>query len=658
MPSAPRREQFPCKFAIALAIMLAQSFAQDFKSAQAVQIGKWSITEHRQGRFCAKADGDLFLYLDIEVEDELEQKLPEGSVQLEVSGVGKVFAFILASPSTVQSRDAMFDVDLQKEFWHQRGESWITLTSVTRVRPSRNLVDEYQDLEDGNLRKKAYELAEAAKKNALNDIIDEPALELLQEMQKEEVELARFGHATDLPKIEASLDRGEFIELALFDLRGGARNNWALPATAGQDAMFRFTYPCARVVVTTFGKKVTADSRALQGEKVGLRTYVDTSGGVKPPPFKESTIDEHGVAVLDFGVLESQQRIDIQRGPLQPGKVYDRIYLRTGKSDERQLNNKYFKPARPTSDNAEAVIQALLIDIESSFDSDVGQFLTERRSHYTYVPSASDKYALQGLALKEYPNLSTLKYDATLKDWLWQVFRGAIYPENEFTIKSRDAESLALLIFDCLRKPGSSAALWQSLSGASGNPSEWHHPEMVYGLSALWNRFPNLRPRNDLERVLDYWVKAIALRSAPVEGIGKGGIVIDKKIMSYGFAAAALQNGYNAFGKPEYLNSRDAVLRAMRQLANDSSSHAYYDDMITYSVTKQMFEFVTLYGQTCTFIGDQSERARAQTWIRTTLSKPETPHGDEATFQQRCGMISVLRGRASYLEVPELRNTK
>lgn len=205
--------------------------------------------------------------------------------------------------------------------------------------------------------------------------------------------------------------------------------------------------------------------------------------------------------------------------------------------------------------------------------------------------------------------------------------------------------------------------------------SGWHQPQLVYGLAVLWERFPDLRDRNVLERVLDYWVEAIARCPAPVTSYGKGGLDLDNSPESHGFTVAALHAGHQSFGKPEYLAARDAMLDSMRGLPLRPPDNPYYEAMAARTRwrsipdsshlnrdAQNMCEFVSVYGQTCAFIGNGEELEETEEWIRSALTREDGYRlfdiYSRATFSQRCGMISILRGRAAYLAAPELQDAE
>ncbi len=151
---------------------------------------------------------------------------------------------------------------------------------------------------------------------------------------------------------------------------------------------------------------------------------------------------------------------------------------------------------------------------------------------------------------------------------------------------------------------------------------------------------------------------------------GKNAVLTEDRIEEYGYAVATLHIAHRVFGDPRYLRARDAVLNTMRQLPAHPKNRPYYDamtaqrwwridDQSNYPGEVQlMCGFVSIYGQTCAFLGNHDELEKAQDWIRWAAMRESGftdspfPADLAPAFSQRCGMIGALHGRAAYLATP------
>jgi hypothetical protein len=276
--------------------------------------------------------------------------------------------------------------------------------------------------------------------------------------------------------------------------------------------------------------------------------------------------------------------------------------------------------------------------------------------------------AFNGLDLSAYPQLGALKGTGSFRRWIEHVFERTLY-DRELPSNST-LEQLVPEIYNALEHPWYGPKLWEDLAGRG--EKGWHDPRMVYGLAILWERFPHLRKDNPLKKTLDYWVRAISERTVPLRPSGKAAVADDAELTSRGYAIAALHYGYQAFGSAEYAGARDAVLESMRQ---EPANNEYYKALVSKDAWcldakpsnydrnwRDMCNFVSVYGQTCAYVGDEEELNLVRAWIVSAVMR-EGKEGENpfrnyqaATFGQRCGMIAVLRGKAAYLAVPALQD--
>ena len=245
--------------------------------------------------------------------------------------------------------------------------------------------------------------------------------------------------------------------------------------------------------------------------------------------------------------------------------------------------------------------------------------------------------------------------------WWWEKTQ-----HNSTVSKNAPPQELAARIIDSVDSATYTRVLWVDISdprkdGLSG----WHSPQPVYGLTVLWNRFPKLRSKNPLEKILDYWVKAIQKRPQPVHFYGKMAVEVDPSMIQLGYAIAAMHNGYKHFKKPEYLQARNTLLSRMRDAYNENGMLGAMENKIAWSRTRvsgvsdatllEMCVAVSIYGQTCVFLEDEKGLRTAQGWVLAALAR-EGQEGknpfhnyESATFADRCGMLAVMRKTTAYL---------
>lgn len=480
--------------------------------------------------------------------------------------------------------------------------------------------------------------------------LDDPALDLLRAMLGKQKVLGHCVVVTDQPELEAAIDQGPFQKLK----RQGRQLDWKLPARPGQEVAFRLHVRPIAYEVTTQGIEKLPEAEANRL----------LEGGAFSVSGKRSKFGANGVGGVTVGRIASPKMLALSfRGWRALRREFlGRVVLRWGRPEEEWLLGCTFplapKPARLGPDS---LVKCLLQDLASAYDPDHGAWIDERGEKARYRACWSDGAALQGLDLSAHPTLADIPSQVPVRQWLRQTFWGL--PDGEQTAKELAAVAIA--------RSSEDNRLWQPRSAFQGKPSGWHSPATAYALAVLWQQYPDLRESNPLERILDYWVQAIAAGSPLVGDYGKAATEIVREIAPKGQAVAALHLGYRLLGKEAYAKARDAVLLSMQE--DEQHGRAVYlamsggqgwrdspggarDDRVRRG--RGICDFVSIYGQTCAFIGNETELGKAQAWITAALSR-NGKEGENAfrsysaaSFNQRTGMLAVLRGKAAYLDTP------
>ncbi len=478
----------------ATCILLALSAVADDAAPDSVQLGRWTIAPARDGLFEAIASDEPNIQIEITPDGE-DVKVPADAAELAVPAAGAVFVHVEADVSPVQMQQTFNDVYVRKEFYCRQPEQWIVLTSFVDTRTWR-VPTKAQSLADALSRLPSRaalkQFAESVKAEVIASIEADPALNLLQLMLREKIILGTRVYVTGPPTVEASVDGAPFARLRSTPGMKGGDDGWILPAQPGQRVVFRFTQRCTRDVVTTYGINVIEDEGALRGTTVWLREYPPghARDSNAESPWTKSAIDEHGVAIMDYGVLKSPLLLEMQRGTPRRDRRPRHIYLRWGRPEEAWLDNLYFPVTPPVAEQTEDIIRAIVDRLEASYDWDRGEFLDVRARNQTYEPTPSDAYALEGINLAPWPRLSAAMPVDDFSTWIERTF-DRVLDRSDATPGDLDASVLAGMALDAAQSPKYGPTLWEDLSGSRPEESfGWHDPRIVYGLAVLSERFP------------------------------------------------------------------------------------------------------------------------------------------------------------------------
>jgi hypothetical protein len=379
------------------------------------------------------------------------------------------------------------------------------------------------------------------------------------------------------------------------------------------------------------------------------------------------------------------------------------LALRWGRPEEQWLDTGEY-PLAPAPEQATtaACMAVLLHDLEAARDPDssggwFGYWGPARPGPWlpwTADPSPVDFAALAGLDLGAYPNLRVhVAEDEGSASWKLRVL--GLGPPVDDADRSEEAHKA---LFGAMLSATAARIL-----GAPGAPagdertttSGWHSTREAFGLASLYAARPDLRRDIPLRRILDSWVEAIRESPLPMRARRPSSPYQTDCVGQVAYGVAALESGHRALGDEAYAAARDAVLKAMRDAsageceamsagsgldestpagAASASAAARWESSRTslvaghmasggHSSEKGLCHFVAVYGQLAAFLGDDVELARAQDWIRTALTD-RGPRGDGrptayesyryAYFEDRCGMVAVLRSRYPLFAVPEL----
>ena len=516
-----------------------------------------------------------------------------------------------------------------------------------------------------------------AEQNArlLDEAAWSPAFDLLKLLAREKVELDRRVVAKAPLEVSASVDGAEFVFLQ----RARKRDySWLLPARPGQRIELVVQFQPRRYVVTTRGIEWSEDLAALAGAEARIHQSPGGTGQYNASEladYRTAGFDDRGAVRLSYGPIGSERELRFVATGWKEGNAYvaGTLLLRWGRSEEQRLDSGRFPlapPPRSSSHNQR--VRAILSDLEAAWDPDRASFFRNWGSKWGSLCRLSDRCALRGLDLSAFPHLSSAVDGDEVLPWFAAVFPFYVQENDPRYWEHRPlARELAEALVAQAGKWGLARPFAQ-FRGETG----WHGPREVYGLAVLRNKVPKVGQAADVQAILDYWVKAISERALPVRNSEGGSQGLDDSPESLGYAAAALHLGWQDFHKPEYAHARDLVMDAMRSLRKGESYYEALAQKKSWRETRDppgpdsdpesfesewqaMCPFVSIYGQTCAFIGDEVELRKAQDWIKAALMR-EGPEGDNpfrnyraASFGDRCGMIAVLRGKAAYLEVPD-----
>lgn len=640
--------------------------AQPLEPEQKTVIGKWTISA---GRFVA--DRGFLWTAQAKHEDgsyvalTMQKVLPADEIlfdegmevtTIDIVGVGKVKCGVSVKSYMSETQQAprpntLADFRVQRTFgWQEKGQA-VVLERETMFKD-----DDLKGSADMTRQVSGYDLPDDLKpivRVAAAQAATDPAIDLLRALRQQRAVLWRGAVATDKPTVEASVDGEDFVALqAAPQIEKFPGMAWKLPAQPGQTVSLRVHFPAREFLVTSFGIEEQQNPGALAGRKIKVSE-------------KQGVIEDNGIATINCGKLANPKALSLQMMDWgQTGYRFDgSIYLRWGRREEQWLDRMQF----PLS--ASVGIPAILQDLEMAYDPDRDQWATLRDERYVrdvHTPDWADIAALRGLDLSKFPHLQDLANTGSIWPWVYRndyemVSVGASLDQHLKSLSPALAEMLLAHIGN-LRK---GQILWEDMK--EDKLSSWHSPHRVLALAALWDGYPSLRTQNPLERVLDYWVTAMRRNPDPIHQMGKG-ISYDLSMSSRGQAIAALHIGHRVFKKAEYAQVRDLQMERLREsLKANGILNAMKNklglcaDPTSPRVSwnwQTMCGPVSIYGQTCAYVGDDAGMKVAQDWIRAALAR-EGKEGENpfrnyqtATFSERCGMIAVLRGKAAYLTAP------
>jgi hypothetical protein len=624
---------------------------------QSVQIGQWTITSNSFDTYdnpvwrgtAAKSDTNqirISIY-----KQPLKQNsftgIKKAEAAMNLPGIGEALFQAEEIPFTQQSLESPLKVRLRH----------LLIRTLNQQKFIFERTMEYSR-SSGTLQTKGQFVQDSIAK-ALSGASSDPLISFTQLFFSNRLELGKCGIAKDYPIVEAAIDSNQYAQLKRSPIFKNSDYGWNLSAQPGQSVKFRIHFLTDGIIATTYGLEIKNGYELLAGNKITIDD-------------KEFTFDDKGTAEIEYGNLRSPDMLVIKyKGWNSNDRIFrGHIFLRWGRPEETWLQNNYFplaqRLAKPTS---ESCIENILHDLNIAFDWDRNCWIeSQGEQNDQYYADWSDTIALGGLDLQNYPQLKSINIKQIKDKWL------KLYCENAFTkTPYQNTGKITLneikIIQESLVNPQYGQKLWEKMIPYRDNePNGWHSPFEVYMLTYLWNEFPDLRNENPLEKVLDFWIQAIKENPNPVHTFGKSAVEIDNNLYSRGYAIAALHMGYKIFGKTEYKVARDIQMEQFRSYLKkkgflDSITKlqgwVLEPDKWNYSNNCQpICEAISLYGQTCAFIGDTEGLNLAQEWIKTALTgtgpegKNPFRNYETAKFKDRCGFIAVLRGKSAYLSPP------
>jgi len=512
-------------------------------------------------------------------------------------------------------------------------------------------------------------ILERSAAEAVAAAVGSPEFELLRTLVETNPVLHREVSVYDYPEVAASIDGGAHVPLESRKARSSFRE-WILPARPGQRVAFRLRFPGRRRTFRPRRLEEDTSEGVLEGHPIALWQHPPGTNNPKrgTPLQVQTEVDSNGMAWLDYGTLKTARALVLgfPNWRFSSQDVLGFIRLRWGRPVEDWLESGRFALTPAENGGNEALLAALLRDLDAAYDPDREAFLERRGRSRTASFSERELWALSGLDIDSCPALRRAYRPPSLVGWMVREFW---HPARTAGLDSLDegiplGEEGASRLLDQVGGPGHARDLWNPL-GSPEVLGGWHSPKSVFLLALLWEAYPRLRSRNPLRRTLDFWVDAIQVSPYPVASGGKTRRYTPVvHPLGLSAAAAALHIGHRAIGDEGYTKALDAVLEALRAVPEGCP---FYDALtagtpyesvdesgVIRANPRRMCDFVALYGQLCALIGDEAELEKARAWIRAALLRrgDAFTNYEQATFRQRCGMVATLRRSHTCFELP------
>jgi hypothetical protein len=642
-------------------VVQTQAGMENTNQEQSVQIGQWTITSNSIETYddpvwrgmAVKSDSNrvqISIYKNPSKQNSFTGvKKAESSVNS--SGIGEALFSAEELPDLRQAPESPTDVSLRHLLICTLNQQKITFErTVEYSRKSGTLDTKGQFVQDSIAK-------------ALSGASSDPLISFAQLFFSNRIELGKCGITKDYPVVEAAIDSNQYAQLKRSAIFKNGDYGWNLPAKPGQSIKFRIHFLTQGIIATTRGIEISDGNELLSGRKISIDN-------------KESLFDNKGTAQLEYGNIRGPDMLVMKyQGWNSNYRIFTgNIFLRWGRPEETWLANNYFPLAQRLSNpTTEGCINNILYDINIAFDWDRNCWIESQGDFVNkYYADWSDISAMEGLDLKEFPQLKSLDKKQVLDKWMKLHFEDVLI-KTPYQNTGKITRNEVQIIQDNLVNPKYGRKLWEAISGFPGSngPSGWHNPFEVYMLAYFWSEFPELRSDNPLEKVLDFWVKAIKENPDPVNYAYKTFTAVDMNLYSRGYAIAALHLGYTLFNKTEYKEARDIQ---KKQFLIYLQKKGFFDSIVKlkgwvddpnqpnnwYNLRncRQICEAVSLYGQTCVFTSDIEGLKQVQEWIKTALSGKGTEgqnpfrNYEAATFKDRCGFLSIMRGKSVFLSLP------
>ena len=372
------------KLIIGTAFLLIMAFSNGAICAEKeIVIGDWTISprefswshEPRWVGSATRADGNT-----IQIEIYIGTKREAGRqitrpLEVEELGTIKFAVYVYSLPMQQVSPP----LQVIRQFMFDNEKQCIILSYSKQV---RNVPDaQIPALQEEELKKAAIE--------APND----PAIHLLKDMLKQQVELGRYVVATECPKLKASVDGNNFVALKQSSIAKQWNASWRpdcswyVNAHPSQHVIFETEIDGHCYLVGTI------TSQELKGEKAfaGMKVLISS---------KEGIVDSNGVAAIEYGVIENPHKLTLSfRGWKETSRdFHGNIFLRWGRPEEEWLDSCNFPLAAqvtvPTVDNC---INNILHDLENAYDADLDAWAVKRGACDVYKPNIADIAAMRRL---------------------------------------------------------------------------------------------------------------------------------------------------------------------------------------------------------------------------------------------------------------------
>ncbi len=587
---------------------------------------------------------------------------------LELPGLGPV-RFRVGTLEALQQQDShsLRQTSVALSLAWRAPLQWVVVEAHRPMTDFLSLSEKSQTLSSEEEQRLIQSAIETTRKN----LMTASAADLLRSLVLENPLLDRQRISGPTVEVQAAVNGGDFQALKRSDNFKSPFNStaWHLPVKPGDRVAVRIRAPLNEYLIRPKSiERVDPPETAITGEM-----DVDGTSG--------KLLDRDRVEI-DLGVLQSARmlRLNIRDWGQSGFKMSQDLPLRWGRPEEAWLDSGMFpladKLENPTLQNA---VSAILSDLNSAYDSDRDIWFWRRGNSEIYPSSWAIYAALRGVDEHAYPHLAALGQnqfsqnpihpELTIEpaNWGREMFGSYTWPARIKTETVQlDPQDVRVLLKQLSSKQQQPVLSQAFPHYRPTDPISWHSPKTAYGLAVLWQASFRAEDGNPLREMLDYWVSAMPQNLDPVHEYGKAAVEPDTELEARSYAIAALHVGFEVFQKPEYRQMRDLQMRRMvavletngaMKLIREKSSWFNVDYAIVKALgTRDFSHVVSIYGQTCAFIGDKEGLEQAQAWILAALARKSRAYDAymQTTFLDRCGLLAVMQGRAAFLAAPEV----